>query len=137
MSDFKTRLEIEASELREKHSGLKNFLNNDAVNKIDPKQKIWLVEQFHYMDGYLNTLDKRLASLNGEEIECKLTIGMERVGLSFNPSGSPVVHLTKTIAASLIDLGEELKASGNNARCVSIGQTEVETACMYLVKSNF
>lgn len=137
MSDFKTRLETEVSELREKHSGLKNFLNSDAVNKIDPEQKILLVEQFHYMDGYLKAVEKRISLLNGEKIEGELTIGMERVGLSFNPSGCPVVHLTKTIAASLIDLGEELKASGNNARSISIGQTEAETACMYLVKSNF
>lgn len=89
------------------------------------------------MSGYLNATKKRLALLAGDKLEGDQTTGMKRVGLDFNPSGSPVVHLTKTISASLIDLGEELRENEKDGRCISIAQTEIETACMFMVKSNF
>jgi len=39
--------------------------------------------------------------------------------------------------AELIDLLEYMKEDGKNPRCLSIAQTELETSCMYAVKSLF
>lgn len=137
MSDFKTRLETEFSELKSKIDGLRTFLQSEKVKELPQEQQILLVEQFHYMDGYFKALDKRIALLSGTKLEGGETFGMERVKLSFNPSGNPQVNLIKRIQADFIDLAQELKENGADARCASISQTEAETACMYLVKSNF
>jgi len=65
------------------------------------------------------------------------TIGEQRVQRSFNPSANPVIETLKQKYADLIDTLEEMKADGKNARCISIAQTELETSCMYAVKSIF
>ncbi|MDR2223539.1 MAG: hypothetical protein LBE34_12545 [Flavobacteriaceae bacterium] len=137
MSDFKGRLETEFSELKSKLNGLSSFLQSEKVKELPQEQQILLVEQFHYMDGYFKALEKRIALLEGVKLEGGETFGMERVKLSFNPSGNPQVNLVKRIQADFIDLAQELKASGSDARYTSIAQTEAETASMYLVKSLF
>lgn len=65
------------------------------------------------------------------------TLGEERVQRNFKPTANPVVETLKSKYAELIDTLEEMKADGKNVRCLSIAQTELETSCMYAVKSIF
>lgn len=65
------------------------------------------------------------------------TLGEQRVQRSFNPTANPSVENLKAKYADLIDDLEALKSIGKNARCISIAQTELETSCMYAVKSLF
>lgn len=137
MSDFKQRLETEFQELKSKLNGLRSFLQSEKIKELPQEQQILLVEQFHYMDGYFKALEKRIALLEGIKLEGRETFGMKRVKLSFNPSGNPQVNLVKRIQADFIDFAQELKESGADARCISIAQTDAETAAMYLVKLLF
>lgn len=69
------------------------------------------------------------------------TLGGYRVGVSFNPSKSPMVDELKVTAAKFIDLCESVKLAQQNdgvsegARCAAIAQTEMETAAMWAVKA--
>ena len=65
------------------------------------------------------------------------TLGTKRVQRNFNPSANPIIETLKQKYADLIDDLEAMKADGKNARCISIAQTELETSCMYAVKSLF
>ena len=65
-----------------------------------------------------------------------LTLGQKRVQRNFNPSANPVVESLKDDYANLIDKLEVMRDS-KNGREVSIAQTELETSCMYAVKSLF
>lgn len=65
-----------------------------------------------------------------------LTLGEKRVVRNFNPSANPIVEQLKTDYASLIDKLEGMR-NANNGREISIAQTELETSCMYAVKSLF
>ena len=65
-----------------------------------------------------------------------LTLGQKRVQRNFNPSANPVVESLKDDYANLIDKLEFMRDS-KNWREVSIAQTELETSCMYAVKSLF
>lgn len=65
------------------------------------------------------------------------TIGEQRVQRNFNPTANPIIEGLKQNYADLIDTLEAMKADGKNARCLSIAQTELETSCMYAVKSLF
>jgi hypothetical protein len=67
----------------------------------------------------------------------ELTFGEKRVQRNFNPSANPHVEEIKTDYAKLIDNLEKLKSIGKDARCIAIAQTELETSCMYTVKSLF
>lgn len=67
----------------------------------------------------------------------ELTLGEKRVQRSFNPSANPHVEEIKADYAKIIDNLEKLKSIGKDARCLSIAQTELETSCMYAVKSLF
>jgi hypothetical protein len=71
----------------------------------------------------------------------ELTLGQKRVGVNFNPSENKTVNEIKNKAADLIDLIETLRegglASEEKHRLISIAQTEIETGCMYGVKSVF
>lgn len=62
-----------------------------------------------------------------------MSIGTDRVRLSFNPSADPLVEEIKQKTADLIDLCEGLKAK--DARCSAIAQTHYETAAMFAVKA--
>jgi hypothetical protein len=76
-----------------------------------------------------------------------LTLGEYRVGVSFNPSQSPVVDELKACAARLIDLiddiatdialneAEHTAVNHERARLKAIAITHVETAAMYAVKA--
>jgi len=65
------------------------------------------------------------------------TLGTKRVQRNFNPSANPIIETLKQKYADLIDDLEAMKADGKDARCISIAQTELETSCMYAVKSLF
>ena len=65
------------------------------------------------------------------------TLGEQRVQRNFNPSANPTVETLKQKYADLIDDLEAMKADGKNVRCLALAQTELETSCMYAVKSIF
>lgn len=69
--------------------------------------------------------------------EYKLTEGEYLVGLSFNPSGNPLVHEIKIRTAQLIDLMLEWKkgVTGLGAREAAIAVHEYEEAAMWAVKA--
>lgn len=67
----------------------------------------------------------------------KSTLGEKIVQMSFNPSANQNVEALKQKYADLIDTLEVMKVEGKDARCLSIAQTELETSCMYAVKSLF
>lgn len=86
-------------------------------------------------------LDKQFELQTIKQIEImeerKLTLGEIRVQRNFNPTANETVENLKQRYASLIDLLEQMKVDGKNGRCISITQTELETSCMYAVKSLF
>lgn len=63
MSDFKSRLSIEKSELDEKIGKLSTFIESDGINSIDPKQKALLNEQLPAMKLYADILAERISLL--------------------------------------------------------------------------
>jgi len=63
MSDFKTRLEIEKSELEEKLNKLDAFLMSEKVNSVDDVQKALLQVQAIAMNTYLQCLKERIERL--------------------------------------------------------------------------
>ena len=75
------------------------------------------------------------------------TLGEQRVQRNFNPTANPTVEDLKQSYADLIDKLEALKnersdngnimLSGEYVRVISLAQTELETSCMYAVKSLF
>lgn len=68
------------------------------------------------------------------------TLGQRRVILSYGVPTQEQKDLANEIKlkiAELIDIVEPLKTTGERARLVSIAQTELETACMYMVKAVF
>lgn len=64
------------------------------------------------------------------------TLGEKRVQRNFNPSANPQIEDLKTDYAALIDKLEYMRVA-SNGREISIAQTELETSCMYAVKSLF
>lgn len=64
------------------------------------------------------------------------TLGQKRVQRSFNPSANPVIEELKESYALLIDKVESLR-NQSNGREIALAQTELETSCMYAVKSLF
>lgn len=64
------------------------------------------------------------------------TLGQKRVQRNFNPSANPQVEDLKQAYSQLIDI-LELNRNERNGREISIAQTELETSCMYAVKSLF
>ena len=64
------------------------------------------------------------------------TLGQKRVQRSFNPSANPSIEELKESYALLIDKVESLR-SPLNGREIALAQTELETSCMYAVKSLF
>lgn len=73
-------------------------------------------------------------SENGRE----LTFGEKAVGLSFNPSGDPLVNAIKTQFATAIDEMNALRLrteSGEVKRLASIAITELQGAQMWAVKA--
>ena len=63
MSDFKTRLETEKSELEEKLNKLDAFLMSEKVNSVDDVQKALLHVQATAMNTYLQCLKERIERL--------------------------------------------------------------------------
>lgn len=63
MSDFKTRLETEKSELEEKLNKLDAFLMSEKVNGVDDVQKALLQVQATSMNTYLQCLKERIERL--------------------------------------------------------------------------
>ena len=65
-----------------------------------------------------------------------ISLGQKRVQRSFNPSANPVIEEIKESYALLIDKVESLR-NQSNGREIALAQTELETSCMYAVKSLF
>lgn len=68
------------------------------------------------------------------------TLGQKRVVLNYGiptQEQKDLANEIKSKVAELIDIVEPLKTSGERVRIVSIAQTELETACMYMVKAVF
>jgi hypothetical protein len=63
----------------------------------------------------------------------EMTIGTDRVRVSFNPSADSVVDQIKQKTADLIDLCETLKPL--DVRLASLAQTNYEDAAMWAVKA--
>lgn len=70
------------------------------------------------------------------DITRELTFGEKRVQRNFNPSANRVIEDLKTDYAALIDKLEDAKTP-RNGRETALAQTELETSCMYAVKSLF
>ena len=70
----------------------------------------------------------------------KLTYGEKAVGLTFNPSGDPMVNEIKTLFAQVIDLCNEQRnaavkaAQREKAQLFSVAIIETQTAQMWAVK---
>lgn len=73
--------------------------------------------------------------MSEQTTERKITVGEQRVRTEFNPSKTDIVSQIKQKSAELIDLCEDLKKIGHDARLASIAQTEYESAAMWAVKS--
>jgi hypothetical protein len=61
-----------------------------------------------------------------------VSLGMDRVRLSFNPSSDSLVDQVKRLSADLIDLCEEHKSL--DPRLAALAQTHYEDAAMWAVK---
>jgi len=73
-----------------------------------------------------------------EEATREMTYGEKAVGLTFNPSGDPLVQSLKEKAAAFIDEAHAIYRSTNNpavARMVSVAITEAQSAQMWAVKA--
>ena len=67
-----------------------------------------------------------------KELSGALTEGQLRVGVTFNPSGNPLVDEIKNASAALIDL---VMQSGADPRTNAIAATQIEQAAMWAVKA--
>ena len=66
------------------------------------------------------------------------TFGEKAVGLTFNPSGDPMVQSLKERFANLIDEMDAMRlraGPGEQARLASVTITELQTAQMWAVKA--
>lgn len=63
MSDFKTRLNEEIEQLKDKTEKLSAFLSSENSNKIDATQHILLKVQLDSMRTYLNVIEARYSLL--------------------------------------------------------------------------
>jgi hypothetical protein len=64
MSDFKSRLLIEKSDLSEKIQKLSSFIGGNNFKSIDPKQQDLLSKQLPVMKAYEGILSERLSLLD-------------------------------------------------------------------------
>jgi len=68
----------------------------------------------------------------------ELTYGQKAVGLTFNPSGDPMVNMVKGLYAQIIDIcndGRQLVQSPETKRLFSVAITEAQGAQMWAVKA--
>jgi hypothetical protein len=65
----------------------------------------------------------------------KLTFGEKRLKTNFDSSMNKKAEVIKGMYAQILDLLEYMKEDGKDIRCLSIAQTELETSCMYALKS--
>ena len=65
-----------------------------------------------------------------------MSLGQDRVRVSFNPSGDSAVDQIKQKTADLIDLCEQYKSPfPEQGRCAALAQTAYEEAAMWAVKA--
>ena len=68
----------------------------------------------------------------------ELSFGEQAVGLTFNPTGDPVVHEIKKLYAEIINICNQSRtesASGERKRLFSVAITEAQGAQMWAVKA--
>lgn len=63
MSDFKSRLLTEKTELDEKIEKLSSFVQGEAIKSIDPRQQELLTKQLPTMQQYSEILNERISLL--------------------------------------------------------------------------
>lgn len=63
MSDFLSRLIQEEEELQDKLNKLGQFLHSEKLKDLSKANELLLRKQYHYMNGYLNTLIVRIELL--------------------------------------------------------------------------
>lgn len=76
--------------------------------------------------------------MNEQAQATELTFGQKAVGLTFNPSGHPLVNAIKQKAAEYIDVLNEARSATENGevkRQLSIAITEAQTSQMWGVKA--
>lgn len=89
----------------------------------------------HQLNCVYLSLNIKIKFMSNEQ-----TLGQKRVKAEFNPAKNGTVDQIKNLSAQMIDLIENMRSSdstGEKHRVLSIAQTEIETACMYAVKSCF
>jgi hypothetical protein len=64
-----------------------------------------------------------------------MSLGEDRIRVSFNASESGDVDVLKRKSAELINLVESLREQGKDGRLISLAQTKYEEAAMYAVKA--
>jgi hypothetical protein len=77
-------------------------------------------------------------TIEGMNMERELSFGGKAVGLTFNPSGDPIVLDLKQKAAALVDachVGRNNTADNEVKRMYSLAVTEAQTAQMWAVKA--
>lgn len=68
------------------------------------------------------------------------TLGQKRVGVKRDADPQETVSKIKNMSAELIDLMETLRSEGSSGelhRVISLAQTNIETGCMFGVRSCF
>lgn len=95
------------------------------------------MKSWKYKPAKSHKKSNQLNKYKMEEVGHISTVGTKRVQRNFNPTANPIIESLKQKYADLIDDLEAMKADEKDARCISIAQTELETSCMYAVKSIF
>ena len=95
-------------------------------------------------EGNPDVNDRREAALHAPPRQ-QLTFGEKAVGLTFNPSGDPIVNQLKQLYARIIDLCDEQRTNAmstriasqpsEQARLWSIAITEAQGGQMWAVKA--
>ena len=100
-----------------------------------------MVFTFVKCNGYGELFSEYLNNkIINKNMSIEQTLGQKRVKAEFNPDKNELVDQLKNKSAELIDLLESsrgINSTGEKQRIISIAQTEIETACMYAVKSCF
>jgi hypothetical protein len=111
----------------------------DAEKKIHP-----CLVPFSQLPEFQQKKDKLFVAIVdsiSKAIPTELTFGQKAVGLTFNPSGNPLVNHIKQKHADVIDILHDLRSEPSNkfpseiGRHASVAITENETAQMRAVKA--
>ena len=98
-----------------------------------------VVPPYKLMDFYVHSgSDLLIHEVQPDAKPAAPTFGQKAVGLSFNPSGDPIVNRIKALYAEIIDVAHAergIASSGDAKRHWSIAITDAESAQMRAVKA--